>query len=221
MGFLSALLFVLPNWNYLIQLLATNKLFNVAGTFTSAVKFWRGGTVQWKLFYAMITPALVGAVIGSNLIGSLSRESAEPVISGLLIVVALIVLFKPDFGTSKASSQISLIKLGVAGLFIGIHDGFFGPGAGIFLIFAMINLGGSNFLGATSTAKMINLFTSIIALVAFIRAGQVNWEFGIVSSLGVMIGSYFGAKHAGVMGTKIIKPIFLCMAVSIAVKIML
>ena len=68
---------------------------------------------------------------------------------------------------------------------------------------------------------MINLFTSIIALVAFIRAGQVNWEFGIVSSLGVMIGSYFGAKHAGVMGTKIIKPIFLCMAVSIAVKIML
>ena len=103
---------------------------------------------------------------------------------------------------------------------VGIHDGFFGPGAGVFLIFSLINLGGSNFLGATSTAKMINLFTSLIALIAFIKSGQVNWEYGIVASAGVVIGSYVGAKNAGVMGTKLIKPVFLCMTVGIAVKLM-
>lgn len=200
--------------------IATNKLVNVSGTLTSAVKFSRNGTVQWKLFWAMIAPALMGAVVGSNLIGSLSREAAEPVISGLLVLVALIVIMKPDFGASKGGGNPSLVKLAIAGLFIGIHDGFFGPGAGVFLIFSLINLGGSNFLGATSTAKMINLFTSLIALIAFIKSGQVNWEYGIVASAGVVIGSYVGAKNAGVMGTKLIKPVFLCMTVGIAVKLM-
>lgn len=200
--------------------IATNKLVNVAGTSTSAYKFWRDGTVNWKIFSAMIIPSLIGALIGSNLIGSLDREVAEPVIAGMLILIALIVLFKPDFGSSKASKNPSMLKLSAVGLVIGVHDGFFGPGAGIFLIFAMIHLGGSNFLGATSTSKMVNLFTSLVALVAFIKSGQVNWEYGIVASAGVIVGSYFGASHAGQKGTKIIKPIFLVMAVSIAVKIM-
>jgi uncharacterized membrane protein YfcA len=200
--------------------IATNKLVNVSGTSMSAFKFWKAGTVNWKIFSAMIIPALMGAVLGSYLIGILDRKAAGPVISGLLILVALIVLFKPDFGSAKSTSKPSLLNLAIAGLCIGVHDGFFGPGAGVFLIFSMIHFGGSNFLGATSTAKMVNLFTSLIALIAFIRAGQVNWEYGIVASVGVVIGSYFGAGHAGRIGTKIIKPIFLCMAVSIAVKIM-
>lgn len=47
MGFLSALLFVLPNWNYLIQLLATNKLFN-----SVTLRFYGLFPLIWFILFA-------------------------------------------------------------------------------------------------------------------------------------------------------------------------
>jgi uncharacterized membrane protein YfcA len=201
---------------------ATNKLFNVTSSLTSAYRFYKLKSISWSIFRKVIPWALIGSFLGSQLIGSLDRKIAEPLIASLLILVALIVLFKKDFGSeAKTSFKENAIKLcGLMGL-IGIHDGFFGPGAGIFLIFTMIHFGNATFLKATGTSKVINLLTSSIALVSFILQGSVHWRFGLIGSVGVMIGSYLGAGFAGKLGAKAIRPVFLCIAVAIVFKIMM
>ncbi len=184
--------------------------------------------VRRDLFKYMIGPSLVGALLGSFLIGMLNRQAAEPTVAILLVSIALIVFFKPSFGSEAPAAnplartkltRQKIVLLSFAGFAIGVHDGFFGPGAGIFLIFALIHFGKSTFLEATSTSKIINLLTSSIALFAFIRGGQVNWTYGIAGSIGVMIGSNIGARHAELKVASLIRPVFLCIAIAISLRL--
>ncbi len=110
-------------------------------------------------------------MVCTRLIGRFSRESAEPVVASLLIAVSLFVIFRPKFGAEGAGrearasvSWVDGLKLSIAAFAVGVHDDSFGPGAGIFFIFALIHLGKAEFLRATSTAKVIKLVTSAIAL---------------------------------------------------------
>jgi uncharacterized protein len=209
--------------------IGTNKLCNVAASFSSAVGFSRKGKVDWRYFSALVVPATLGAFVGSRFIGLIPPQAAEVLVVAVLVAIVAVVLFRPALGADAEAEEgqrplvngKGLIKLMGFGLLIGFHDGFFGPGAGIFFIFALVAIPGLNFIKASGTAKTINMVTSLVALVSFILAGSVNYRVGVVTAVGVIGGSYLGASFASKKGTRLVKPAFLAMAVLITAKILL
>lgn len=108
-----------------------------------------------------------------------------------------------------------------AGGVIGFHDGFFGPGTGIFLVFSLLSLWSLDFLRGTGTTKVINLMTNVTALITFAAAGHIDYSKGIWGALGVGIGSLVGATCATRQGAKIIKPIFITVTIALIGKLAL
>jgi uncharacterized membrane protein YfcA len=209
--------------------LGTNKLCGTFGVLTSSLKFAQTKQIAWIPCIYMGFPAVIGALLGSRVAKYLPSTLAEPIILTLLIIITLIVLFKPEFGmkieTAPFETQqlnfYQIAKLGLLGLVLGFHDGFFGPGTGTFLVFVFISICSLDFLRATGSAKVINFLTNLTALLSFISLGNVDYYKGLVGAIGIVIGSYIGAILATRKGAKLIKPLFVMMSFFLIGKLIL
>ena len=207
--------------------IATNKLCGTTGCLTSSLKFARARLVDWRACAAMGVPAVFGAILGSRLISMLSRDWAEPTVIVLLIAVTLWVLFKPklggDAGDAAAPQKVSVARMvqsAALGALFGFHDGFFGPGTGTFIVFALLALWSMNFVRGTGSAKVINLMTNLAAVISFLWVGAVDLPKGLIASAGVVVGAYAGASLAATKGARLIKPLFVIVTSIIVGKLL-
>ena len=208
--------------------IATNKLCGTFGSLTSSAKFAQSKQVDWRACALMGLPVALGAHWGSRSIDRLPSDWAEPIVIALIAAITLFVVLNPGFGTAKSvdnserkitpRKQAALSLL--AAIAIGFHDGFFGPGTGIFLVFALISIWPIDFLRATGTAKVLNLVANAIALATFAIAGNIQYDKGICGAAGVIIGSFVGATFATKKGTKLIKPLFIAVTTALVSKLL-
>ena len=127
-------------------------------------------------------------------------------------VMAVFLLLKRDFGQEDRSGQLSRGQLmamaaGI-GLIIGGYDGFFGPGAGTFLMLAFTGLCRFDLLTASGNTKVANSASNLASLVTFALAGEVLWSVGIPAALCGVAGNYLGSGLALKGGAKVIRPMF-------------
>ena len=127
-------------------------------------------------------------------------------------VMAVFLIFKRNFGTENHSDvfskgQLLFMALGI-GLVIGAYDGFFGPGAGTFLMLAFTGLCKFDLLTASGNTKVANSASNLASLVTFALAGKVLWAIGIPAAICGIAGNYVGSSLALKGGAKIIRPMF-------------
>ena len=223
--------------------IATNKLCGTFGSLTSSLKFAQSKQVDWRACTLMALPIISGAYLGSRSIGLLPSAWAEPLVIILMVAITLFVVCNPGFGMAESTAesaaepavkeQSDLLAESasgstkrtlwsiVAGGLIGFHDGFFGPGTGVFLVFALLSLWPINFLRATGTTKVLNLLANLTALLTFAIAGNIDYSKGFCGALGVATGSLLGATFATKKGAKIIKPIFITVTVVLIGKLVI
>jgi len=209
--------------------IATNKLCGTFGSLTSSAKFAQAKQIDWRACALMGLPVALGAYWGSRSIDRLPSEWAEPVVIALIAAITLFVVLNPGFGTEKSTAGSEPLTLGpskqvalslLAAAAIGFHDGFFGPGTGIFLVFALISIWPLDFLRATGSAKVLNLIANAIALITFALTGNIQYDKGLSGAAGVIIGSFLGATFATKKGTKLIKPLFIAVTTALVSKLL-
>ena len=108
--------------------IGTNKFSSSCGTTLATLRFIKNKLINFRLAVPTIIAAILGSTLGANL--SLF----------VLHVCAFVVLNKRLFH-DNGSDEIVLDKrtyiiASVAAFFIGLYDGFYGPGTGTFLIIA-------------------------------------------------------------------------------------
>ena len=227
--------------------IATNKLCGTFGSLTSSLKFAQSKQIDWRACTVMALPIMLGAYSGSRSIGLLPSAWAEPLVIVLMVAITLFVVCNPGFGMAEstaesiaestaksvAKEQGALLAKSssnptkralwsvVAGGIIGFHDGFFGPGTGVFLVFTLLSLWPLNFLRATGTTKVLNLLANFTALLTFALAGNIDYSKGLCGALGVAVGSFLGATFATKKGAKLIKPIFILVTTALVIKLLI
>ncbi|MFQ8672953.1 MAG: TSUP family transporter [Clostridioides difficile] len=87
------------------------------------------------------------------------------------------------------------------------------------MTFGFIKIYGYDFLHASANTKILNLTSNITSLLLFMINGQVDYKIAIVFALVMIMGACVGAKVAIKKGSKMIKPIFLVMALFMVVKL--
>ncbi len=108
----------------------------------------------------------------------------------------------------------------VLGFSLGFYDGFFGPGTGSFLIFGLIYIFKFDFVHANGNAKILNFTSNIASLLTFAIEGKINYTYGILVAIFMILGARLGAKAAIAKGSKLIKPIFVTMSLAVAAKML-
>ena len=216
--------------------LGSNKLSSACGTTLSVVKFWRSGAVEPRsaaiAFAASFEPrsaaiafaaSFAGSALGAHIALLLSDAAIKTALLVILPCVALVVLFKRNFGEEGGAREISkrraALLSAVIGLLIGGYDGLFGPGTGTFAIIAFSMLLGLDLKTSSGNAKILNVASNYASLITFICADAVIFSIAIPAALCNMAGNYLGSRCALTKGARFIRPMMLCVLAMLMLKI--
>ena len=201
--------------------LGTNKLQGVFGSFTATLNFTKKGLIDYKECFVGIVFTFIGAAIGATLILFLNANFLKIIIPFLLTAIFVYTLFMPKIGESdRAAKMNERLFYVVFGLILGFYDGFFGPGAGSFWMFAMVALIGLNLKKAVAHTKALNFTSNIVALGVFVAGGQILWLVGFLMAVGQILGAYFGSNLVIKKEVKFIRTMFLIVVAATICKLL-
>lgn len=201
--------------------LATNKLQSTGGSLTASLYFIRRGLISPRAIAPAAAMAFVGSVIGGWAVLQTDPSMLKRLIPILLIAVALIFLLSPSLGETTRPQRLSMAAFaGTAALAMGFYDGFFGPGTGMLLALACVNLLGLNLVSATAHAKVLNFSSNVAALLYFAVQGEIYWAAGLLMLVGQVIGGYLGARTTLRGGQKLIRRLIIAMCLAMSGKLL-
>jgi len=210
-----ALLINLPN-TPLATLFGTNKIASLSGTSVAAYRYSKRIKFNYKLLLLMSLCAGIASYSGAKVVSLINVATLKPIIFVLLILIAIYTFFNDNLGLAKTKSLVhhKQIFYGILiGLGFGFYDGFFGPGAGSFLVLGFVVVFGFEFIEASAYSKVINCMTNISALLVFIRQGNYIIDLAILMAICNILGNYFGTKLALQKGNRFIRIFFLLVVI--------
>ena len=204
-------------------LFGTNKLASIFGTLSAARRYLREVDMNWSIAVPVSVSAFVFSFAGAAVVAWLPKEVVRPLVLGLLVAVAIYTWLRPDFGRQQNEPRIRgkqvLPVATLAGALLGFYDGFFGPGAGSFMIFAFVRLFGMDFLHASATAKIVNAATNAGAILLFAPTGHMLWALGFGMAACNIVGAQLGSRLAIRHGSGFVRLVFLIMTSLLIAKI--
>jgi hypothetical protein len=202
-------------------LFGTNKCASVVGTASAAWRYSRHIDVPWRAVLPAALAAFVCSYLGAMTVALLPRDLLRPLVLVMLVVVALYIWLRKDFGRideNRLHGRADMALAIVLGAGIGFYDGFFGPGTGSFLIFLFIRFFGLDFVRASSAAKIVNGATNAAALFYFLPHGNALWGIAGLMALANVGGAQVGARMALRHGTGFVRIVFLCVVAALIGK---
>lgn len=202
--------------------LGTNKFASTFASFTSTMKFARSGKITFKLVKYQIPCTILGSALGVHTVLKLDERFLNILIVVMIFTVAIYTIFKKDFGHKDHQLPLTGARIAYGMLFafaLGFYDGFFGPGTGSFLIFLFISVFGFDFVVAAANGKILNFVSNIVSLILFAVGGKIVYLAGIPMALSMIGGAWVGTHIAIHNGARVIKPIFVTIALLLIVKL--
>ena len=192
--------------------LGTNKMSSSVGTIFSTTTYLRGGFVYKRIIPVSVAGALLGSWIGARNALLLDEQILRWVLVVLVPALAVFTMLKKDlFAPMKRNMPVikeQIITAAIA-LTIGWYDGFFGPGAGIFLLLAFVRFLFLDPVTANGNAKVVNLCSNIAAMVTFAANAKVLYVLALPCAAFSILGNLLGARLTIKNGAKIIRPVML------------
>ncbi|HXM18401.1 MAG TPA: TSUP family transporter [Candidatus Tumulicola sp.] len=193
--------------------LGTNKLAGIAGTATATVTFASARAIRWHLVASAMIAALLGSVLGAHAVLNTNPTILRIVVIVLVLLVSLVITVFPQLGQdlTRQAATHSIWRSGTIGLALGFYDGFFGPGAGLFMVFLFVAWLGLDFLHATGMAKAANFASNLGSVVIFALAGAIDYRVGVVMAACAIAGGFTGSRLAILRGAPFVRYVFLAM----------
>ena len=202
--------------------IGTNKLSSGMGTTLATVRFARNGYIPWKQAVFCAACALLGSSIGANLALLVDDYYFRIIMLVILPLTAIYVMRSKSLAEPQASFpavKTILISMTVA-LFIGMYDGFYGPGTGTFLLLLLTGIAHMKLAEANGIAKVINLSTNIAALAVYLYNGKVLLLLGATAGCFSIAGNYLGTKFFDKGGAKAVRPLMIVVLVIFFIKVL-
>ena len=202
--------------------LGTNKLSSCIGTAASTFRYIKNGYVDWLLALPSIVLAIVGAHFGTRLQLMMDERYLKYLLLIVLPIAAFIMLKKKELPETRGEIDPWLQRAIVwgAALVIGAYDGFYGPGAGTFLLFAFCHLAKLDVRTSSGNVKVVNLSSNIGAIATSLMAGKVLVPIGLLAAVFAFTGQYLGAGLTIKNGSKIVRPVIVVVLTLLAVRVL-
>ena len=201
--------------------IATNKMSSTMGTVLATFKFARSGFIPWKLSLSCVACAFAGSSFGAHLALLMDAKIFMMFMlvvlpaTGLYLTRGNVLVTEKEPYAYKKTVVLSMITA----LFLGVYDGFYGPGTGTFLLLLLTGVAHLPLKSANGVTKVINSTTNLAALCVFLLNGKVLLPLAITAGLFNMAGNYLGAMYFERGGGKNVKPIILFVLAVFFIKV--
>ena len=203
--------------------LATNKMSACMGATIAAGKYAKSGFIPWKTAIPCVLFAMLGSNLGAQIVLLIDDYYFKRLMLVILPLTALYIYRSKVMAQERPALpfwQTALIGSAVS-FAIGIYDGFYGPGTGVFLILLLTSLAHYGLKEANGLCKAINWTTNVSSLAVFLMNGRVLLPLGLTAGLFSIAGSYLGARTFEKKGAQSVKPLMLVVVAIFFVKVLL
>lgn len=203
--------------------IGTNKLSSSMGAALSTARFAKSGFIELKYAIPCALTALLGSAIGAKLAFFIPDRTFKLIMLFVLPLVALYVmkgkaLMQENELEPFDTPHTMLIAL-LSALFIGMYDGFYGPGTGTFLLLMLTGAARMKLNNAAGITKVINLSSNIAALAVYMLNGSVLYPLALAAGVFSILGNYLGTKVFTQKGSKGVKPIIIIVLAIFFIKV--
>jgi uncharacterized protein len=186
----------------------TNRIAVLLQTFTATLNFRKSGLLTSKKGWLLSIPGVIGSIVGSFISVEINEEIFEKAIVFIMFVMLIFIFYKPSVWL-KGKEEVLKQKSGwfqyVIFFFIGIYGGFIHAGIGYLLLIALVLGAGYNLLEANAL-KVLTVFLYVpFTLVVFIYYDQVNYMYGLILSIGNVIGAIVASHYANAKGAEFVR----------------
>lgn len=179
-------------------------LQNVVGT----AGYHREKVLDIRKGLALGIAAILGAIPGALFAISLNEFVMRRVVGGVLIVMLILIVFKPGIWLKAQAGQVASSNKWVSFIvffLIGAYGGFIQAGVGFFLLAGLVLVEGMDLVRSNAIKVFLILLYTPLALLIFILNDQVDYKLGLILAIGNMAGAWIGSKVAVSWGPKFIR----------------
>jgi uncharacterized membrane protein YfcA len=203
------------------SLLGTSKFGGVWGTSVAAMNYVRVVRLPWHVMIPAGLMAFALSFTGAITVTHVPPTYLRRALPFILVVIAVYTFWKKDLGVRavmRYSGRQEVLLALLVGALVGFYDGFFGPGTGSFFIFIFVRVFGYDFLLASASAKVLNVFCNAAALLWFGYSGHVMWLLGLGMAICGVAGSITGSRMAIKHGSQFVRSLFLVVVTLLVIK---
>lgn len=187
---------------------ATNRIAVLLQTSLTVPLFARKGYLKQTHLFHLAIPTMIGALVGAVL-SIILPEMLFSYFMGLSLLIMLVFLFRStkkfdEDDSSKTQNGINLIQY-LTFFGIGVYGGFVQVGTGFLLMAAGSMLLGYNIIKTNAVKITVMALYTIVAIIVFWSEGNIQWQIGLIHSIGTFIGSFIATKLAFKKGGRFIK----------------
>jgi len=200
--------------------LGTNKLSATFGSAVASFTFFRRGLFDPRQWSAALVATAIGALLGAGMAHQVPARWLNQALPVIVFACGLYLLFNraPD-RTPDPARPLAKRRQWPQGLALGAYDGLVGPGTGAFWTVSTLLLYPIDLVRASGVARSMNFVSNAMALAVFIGTGHVAWLLGLSMGAALMLGAFLGARTAIGGGTRLIRPVFICVVLALTARL--
>ncbi len=203
--------------------IATNMFGLTFMSIGATLPFLKQGAIDFKKLSPLVLITVIGSAIGAMLVNLISSTTIPIIVSISMIAVAIFTLWKRGAGVAKPEniSTNSLVIAYVLAFLLAIYGGLYSGGYVTILTTVFVAFLGMTFTEAIAGTKFINVFSSLIATIIFMRQGLVDYKLGVILAVVMFVAAFVGAHTVTKLNDIWLKRIFLLTVLLLAIKTIL
>ncbi len=200
----------------------TNRIAILLQNIVGITSFKQQKVLSFKEGLRIGLPAVIGSLIGARIAINLNEEIMTRVIGGLLVVMLILIILKPDqwILSREGNPPLSRFLNIIIFFLIGIYGGFIQAGVGFFLLAGLVLGTGYELVKANAIKVFIVFLYTPFALTVFILNHQVDYKLGLILAIGNMLGAFIGTRVAVKWGARMVRYILLVTLAFASVKLL-
>ncbi|MFH6604055.1 sulfite exporter TauE/SafE family protein [Maribacter algicola] len=200
----------------------TNRVAVVIQNIMGVAGFKSKGVTTFPFDIYLGISALFGAILGAYIAVDIKGETFNRILAIIMIIVVLIILFKPKLKLEDLHERITGKHLWIgiiAFFFFGIYGGFINAGLGFIIILFLHYANQMTLVRSNATKVMVVLIYTLAALTVFVLNDKVIWQVGLILAIGNGTGAWVASRVSVDRGDGFIKSFLVIMVVAMSIKL--
>jgi uncharacterized membrane protein YfcA len=178
----------------------TNRIAVTIQTLTAATVFRQKKVLDLRKGTLLGIPSAIGSLLGAYIAIDINEHVFEKAFAVIMLVMLFFVFYNPDkyiYGKQHlVDKKVTWLQV-IIFFFLGIYGGFVHVGIGYFLLAALVLNAGYDLVRANAVKVLIVLMYMPFSFLVFWYFGDINWIYGLVMTIGSVIGAFI-ASHLAV-----------------------
>lgn len=186
----------------------TNRIAITIQTLTASLSFNKKKVLDKKKGIRLAIPTVLGSLVGSWIATDINETIFEKAMAVILLVMLFFIIFKPNryiFGKEELIHKPINIWQILLFFGIGLYGGFIHVGVGYFLLASLVLSTGYDLIHANALKVFLVLLYAPVTLLVFLLNDQVEWAYGLVMTIGNVIGAIIASRLAVSKGVIFVK----------------